>query len=51
MKIMSCFILFAKDSRKITKRQLEFSQKRTIGSTKNKTTTIFVLFLSSIAQA
>jgi len=49
MKIMSCFILFAKDSRKITKRQLEFSQKRTIGSTKNKTTTIFVLFLSSYA--
>ena len=41
---MSCFILFAKDSRKITVRQLEFSQKRTIGSTKNKTTTIFCSF-------
>jgi len=41
LKIMSRFILFAKDSRKITVRQLEFSQKRTIGSTKNKTTTIF----------
>jgi len=51
MKIMSCFILFAKDSRKITKRQLEFSQQRTIGSTKNKTTTIFVLFLSFLTQA
>ena len=41
---MSCFILFAKDSRKITLRQLEFSQKRTIGSTKNKTMTIFCSF-------